>query len=170
VDRQDFNWKSSCPAGAFVSGRLEGSDLPALRRRYHRRSHADVASHRHGSVAGTSATLGARTIITNTTATQQLAGGGCRAVYVCWSTPEEFSVLAFDHDGKQLWKTDLGEFVSQHGGGSRRLWWGIGIRRAIRRAGELSLQPRLGHGELMWKVARGRRTSFPRARRAFISR
>jgi outer membrane protein assembly factor BamB len=40
------------------------------------------------------------------------------AVYLCWSTPEEFTIYAFNHDGKQLWKTDLGPFISQHGGGN----------------------------------------------------
>ena len=38
-------------------------------------------------------------------------------VFVCWSTPEEFTLLALDHDGKELWKKDLGPFISQHGGG-----------------------------------------------------
>src|SRR6185312_5796 len=27
-------------------------------------------------------------------------------VYVCWSTPEEFTVMAFDHDGNEIWKND----------------------------------------------------------------
>lgn len=38
-------------------------------------------------------------------------------VYVCWSTPEELTLAALDHDGKKLWKAELGAFVSQHGGG-----------------------------------------------------
>ena len=38
-------------------------------------------------------------------------------VFVCWSTPEEFTLLALDHDGRELWQKDLGPFVSQHGGG-----------------------------------------------------
>jgi hypothetical protein len=38
-------------------------------------------------------------------------------VYVCWSTPEEFTLLALDHDGKDLWQKGLGPFISQHGGG-----------------------------------------------------
>jgi outer membrane protein assembly factor BamB len=29
-------------------------------------------------------------------------------IYLCWNTPEEFTIYGFDHDGKQLWKTDLG--------------------------------------------------------------
>lgn len=38
-------------------------------------------------------------------------------VFVCWSTPEELTVLALDHDGKDLWQKGLGPFESQHGGG-----------------------------------------------------
>lgn len=38
-------------------------------------------------------------------------------VFVCWSTPEELSVIALDHDGKDLWQRGLGPFESQHGGG-----------------------------------------------------
>lgn len=38
-------------------------------------------------------------------------------VYVCWSNPEELSAAALDHNGKEIWKTALGPFISQHGGG-----------------------------------------------------
>ena len=38
-------------------------------------------------------------------------------VYVCWSTPEELTVIALDHDGRDLWQKGLGPFESQHGGG-----------------------------------------------------
>lgn len=36
-------------------------------------------------------------------------------LYICWSTPEEYSLNAFDHDGKDLWKCPLGRYISQHG-------------------------------------------------------
>lgn len=39
-------------------------------------------------------------------------------LYVCWNTPEEFTLLALTHKGTEAWKTDLGAFVSQHGGGN----------------------------------------------------
>src|SRR5665213_246378 len=38
-------------------------------------------------------------------------------VYVCWSTPEELTLAALDLSGKELWRAELGAFVSQHGGG-----------------------------------------------------
>lgn len=40
-----------------------------------------------------------------------------RRVYVCWALPEQYSVQAFGHDGAKTWRTDLGPFASQHGGG-----------------------------------------------------
>jgi outer membrane protein assembly factor BamB len=39
-------------------------------------------------------------------------------VYCAWATPEEFAVAALGHDGKQVWRANLGPFVSQHGFGT----------------------------------------------------
>ncbi len=39
-------------------------------------------------------------------------------VYVAWSTPDETTFKAFDHDGKELWSQNLGRWVSQHGFGT----------------------------------------------------
>lgn len=38
--------------------------------------------------------------------------------FVAWSTPEETTLKAFDHDGKEAWTRDLGPWVSQHGFGT----------------------------------------------------
>jgi outer membrane protein assembly factor BamB len=35
-------------------------------------------------------------------------------VYCCWSTPEEYTLVALNHDGEEVWRTNLGPFVSQH--------------------------------------------------------
>jgi outer membrane protein assembly factor BamB len=39
-------------------------------------------------------------------------------VYFAWSDPDHMWLLAFTHDGKELWKQDYGPWVSQHGFGS----------------------------------------------------
>jgi len=39
-------------------------------------------------------------------------------VYVCWNTPEEFTLMALTHGGVEVWKADLGPVVSQHGSGN----------------------------------------------------
>jgi len=44
---------------------------------------------------------------------------------------KKLSALALDHDGNEIWKRDLGAFVSQHGGGQSPMVFG---------------NPRLHHG------------------------
>lgn len=39
-------------------------------------------------------------------------------VYVAWSTPDQTSFMALDHDGKPVWNLELGPFASQHGFGT----------------------------------------------------
>lgn len=41
-----------------------------------------------------------------------------RRVFVAWNTPEHYNLMAFDHDGKTLWESDLGAFKSQHACGT----------------------------------------------------
>jgi outer membrane protein assembly factor BamB len=39
-------------------------------------------------------------------------------VYFAWATPEEYVLLALDHEGKEIWRTDLGKFIARHGFGA----------------------------------------------------
>ena len=39
-------------------------------------------------------------------------------VYFAWSTPEDTTLLALDHNGSQVWRKNLGPWVSQHGFGT----------------------------------------------------
>ncbi len=39
-------------------------------------------------------------------------------VYVAWTAPEEYTLMALDHDGNDVWQRNLGPFVSQHSGGT----------------------------------------------------
>jgi outer membrane protein assembly factor BamB len=39
-------------------------------------------------------------------------------VYLYWTTPEQVSVVALDHAGKDAWRRQLGPYKSQHGGGT----------------------------------------------------
>lgn len=45
-------------------------------------------------------------------------------VYVTWTAPEEFTLLALDHDGNEIWRRNLGPYVSQHSGGSSPVVYG----------------------------------------------
>ncbi len=37
--------------------------------------------------------------------------------YFVWSTPDEYTLLATDHDGNEKWKLDLGPYTSMHSAG-----------------------------------------------------
>ncbi len=39
-------------------------------------------------------------------------------VYVCWGTPKEYLVVTLDHDGREVWRADLGPFRGGHGFGA----------------------------------------------------
>jgi len=39
-------------------------------------------------------------------------------VYVAFTTPEEYMLVALKHDGTEAWRADLGPFESQHSGGT----------------------------------------------------
>ncbi|MEX2119033.1 MAG: PQQ-binding-like beta-propeller repeat protein [Pirellulales bacterium] len=39
-------------------------------------------------------------------------------VYLTWSAPEEYTLLALDHEGNDVWYADLGPFVGDHSGGT----------------------------------------------------
>ncbi len=39
-------------------------------------------------------------------------------VVITWATPEEVVLLALDHDGREMWRRDLGPFVGPHGVGN----------------------------------------------------
>jgi len=46
------------------------------------------------------------------------------AVYCCWSTPEEYTLLALDHEGTEIWRANLGSYVSQHSCGVSPIVYG----------------------------------------------
>lgn len=39
-------------------------------------------------------------------------------VYSAWATPEQITLIALTHDGDEVWRKNLGPFVSQHGFGT----------------------------------------------------
>src|SRR5687768_5005237 len=44
--------------------------------------------------------------------------------YFAWSTPEETSLVALDHQGSEVWRKNLGRWVSQHGFGTSPILFG----------------------------------------------
>ncbi|HXE55085.1 MAG TPA: PQQ-binding-like beta-propeller repeat protein [Tepidisphaeraceae bacterium] len=83
-------------------------------------------------------------------------------VYVCWSTPEEFTVMAFDHDGNEIWKNDLGEFISQHGGGQSPIAYRNMVVVGDDQEGPQSFLFAFDRdsGRTLWKIPRGHSDKF----------
>jgi outer membrane protein assembly factor BamB len=84
-----------------------------------------------------------------------------KRVYVCWGSPREYLVVALDHDGKEVWRADLGTFKSGHGFGPSPIVCGdllivpsdqdgtsavFGLERAT--------------GKMRWKVPRRSKASY----------
>jgi outer membrane protein assembly factor BamB len=39
-------------------------------------------------------------------------------VYFAWATPDEYRLLALNHQGEEVWRTGLGKFIARHGFGA----------------------------------------------------
>ena len=83
-------------------------------------------------------------------------------VFVCWSTPQELSLLALDHDGHELWKKELGSFISQHGGGqSPMIYSNLVILTDLNEGPESYLFAfDVKTGNLAWKAPRKKSDKF----------
>ena len=79
-------------------------------------------------------------------------------VYTIWQSQQESQLLAFDHEGKELWKFDLGPFDSGHGGGTSPIVVGDLVVVNNNQEGQDSFLAAIhaGTGELAWKVPRAR--------------
>jgi outer membrane protein assembly factor BamB len=117
---KDYNWKASLPGAGHSSPVLWGQrvfvtsaeeqtgkrTVLCLHSRDGRRLWVrEFAGERHGKHQDNS-------FASATPAVDE------RRLYVCWGTPKEFLVLALDHDGQEVWRTDLGPFRCGHGFGA----------------------------------------------------
>ena len=77
-------------------------------------------------------------------------------VYVAYSTPQSLTLLALDHDGKSLWKQDLGPFVSQWGSGASPMVVDGLVVMTNDQEGPVSTVAAFDHktGEQRWKIDR----------------
>lgn len=76
-------------------------------------------------------------------------------VYCAWATPEEFSVVALAHDGKPVWRANLGKFVSQHGFGTSPIAHGdLVIVTNDQDADSFLIALDKSSGQTRWKVPR----------------
>jgi outer membrane protein assembly factor BamB len=116
---QDYNWKVKLPAPGHSSPVLWG-DLIFLTGADERTAERSVfaLSAKDGKLLWSNSYA---STIHNKHALNSFASPSavCDAdrVYFTWSSPDEQTVLALTHDNKEVWKRNLGPYVSQHGSG-----------------------------------------------------
>lgn len=84
-----------------------------------------------------------------------------KQLYVAWATPEEFIIQALDHDGRPLWRVDLGPFRSGHGFGASPIVVGDSVIMPNEQEGDsylLALDRR--DGSIRWRIARDSKTTY----------
>ena len=82
-------------------------------------------------------------------------------VYLSWATPKEYIVQALDHDGKDVWRVDLGPFKSGHGFGSSPIVHDDLVIVANDQDGKSSLVALDRQtGKTRWQVARQCKASY----------
>jgi outer membrane protein assembly factor BamB len=88
-------------------------------------------------------------------------------MYVGWSTPTETTLLALDHNGHDVWKLNLGRWVSQHGFGTSPIVYGdMVILHNSQQANQLKEGVEPGESHMM---AFDRRTGEERWRTELVS-
>ena len=84
-----------------------------------------------------------------------------RHVYVCWADPTEYVVVALDHAGNEVWRTDLGPFRAGHGHGASPIVHDglVIVANDQDGPGELVALDR-DAGTVRWRVPRKSRASY----------
>jgi outer membrane protein assembly factor BamB len=78
-----------------------------------------------------------------------------RVVVFCWGTPKQILMTAFTHQGRELWKRDLGPFKSGHGFGVSPIIEGKLAIIPIEHGGQSAVVAvELTSGEVRWKHVR----------------
>ena len=161
---KDYNWKTTLPGGGHSSPVIWGDRIFLLCGNDQTGEHMVVCVNATDGSIRWNRSFRGRTYSHhqyNSYASSSPAVDEKR-VYVCWSTPEEFTVTAFDHDGNQIWRNDLGAFVSQHGGGQSPM-----VYRNLLVVGDDQEGPQSylfgfdrASGQMLWKIARGHSDKF----------
>jgi outer membrane protein assembly factor BamB len=83
-------------------------------------------------------------------------------VYICWSTPAELTVMAYNMDGTDAWNAPLGAFISQHGGGQSPIVMGDLVLLTDINEGPSSYLFGLDRktGQVRWRTPMGRTDKF----------
>ena len=78
-----------------------------------------------------------------------------KRVYCSWATPDEYFVVALDHDGKEKWRRSLGPFTSRHGFATSPMLYNDLLIATNDQDGSSTLQALdTKDGAIRWQVAR----------------
>lgn len=81
-----------------------------------------------------------------------------RHVYCAWATPEQYYVVALNHEGTEIWRTELGPFPSAHGYAASPMIYENLLIVTNDQDGESSLQALdCKDGKIVWRVPRRHR-------------
>jgi outer membrane protein assembly factor BamB len=84
-----------------------------------------------------------------------------RHLYLCWATPREYVVQALNHDGKDVWRVDLGPYKSGHGFGASPIVHDDQVIVANDQDGPSSLVALdRANGKVVWKVDRKSKAAY----------
>ena len=83
------------------------------------------------------------------------------SLYVCWATPDEFIVFAFDHHGQEIWQRDLGPLRAGYGLAVSPILYKDLLIIANDQDGDSSLIALENKtGTIRWQVPRNSKTSY----------
>jgi outer membrane protein assembly factor BamB len=78
-----------------------------------------------------------------------------RQAYFSWSSPEEYTLLALDHEGNEKWRRNLGPYVSQHSAGPSPMIYGDNVILGNDQDGDSSLVAvDRATGNIQWQTPR----------------
>ena len=82
-------------------------------------------------------------------------------VYVTWATPQEYIVLALDHEGQPIWRVDLGPYKTGHGAGGSPIVHGDMVIVGNDQEGQSStVALDRATGEVRWRVPRKTKVAY----------
>lgn len=82
-------------------------------------------------------------------------------VYVCWANPKEYLAIALTHEGKEVWRADVGTFRSGHGFGTSPIVYEDLVILADDQDGPgflIALESK--SGKVRWKLPRRSRATY----------
>jgi outer membrane protein assembly factor BamB len=154
---KDYNWKADLPGTGHSSPVLWGKKLfitsgdPATGEVHVLRLDADTGAEVwRNSYLTSNHHLHARNSYASATPCVD-----AERIYLPVVTPEQYSLVALDHNGEKVWRADLGPFNSEHGfGASPMIYKDLVVIANDQKGSSFLVAIRRDSGEVAWKTER----------------